>query len=284
MSLFSSLRRLLGNNPPVPVIPARPPEIPASDADMWGVTYEPRPVRSRDYTPPPAPKPKQGAEKAPALPSDDWRMTDADIAGIVVMIEYVDAAGQESRRRIRIDGIVRHPAKPMLISAFCFERMAKRSFRADRIKCYIDADGEVHEPSAYLHEILNVPADENAPQAPGVSHRQQCEAGWRILVDMAWADGSLDPREVEVIVDFIVTEALLKRIDADDADWTALRRFIGRQRPPEIDPDRWIERIDREDQPVQRRLIAAAKAVAAADGVIDPAEEELLDMIMDALD
>jgi len=291
MPMFEKLKSLFGNPPPPPVIEGREQFIPEADIEDhdappidFGKLVEVKFYSPRDREPEkPKAKPLESA-------ASDWETTDQDLHGIIVMIEYVDAKGQASQRRIRIEAIKRHPNKPMNLQAFCFERNARRTFKVERIKSVIDPDGVVHDPKDYFGVVLGVAADKAKPPpqgahgAAGVEQRRCCVHGWRGLVAMCWADGDMDSAEVDAIVDYIVEEAQHNGLSSNEHDVAAIRSFICRQTPPDADP--WDNLFEFEEAPrdVQRRLVNGARAVMEADGVIDPAEKELLDEIMMAFD
>lgn len=60
-----------------------------------------------------------------------------------ILIEYVDAEGEASRRAITVVGFTAKRHEPGFM-AYCYLRQAMRQFRFDRMTAVIDDDGEVH--------------------------------------------------------------------------------------------------------------------------------------------
>src|SRR5690606_19646165 len=105
-------------------------------------------VDSRPLGPPPV---------APSLPNEDVDEPGKQSLGFAegqsFAIEYVDAAGRPSSRRITVYDIQMTSSGVPCLYARCHERGAMRSFRVDRIKYCIDYDGEVFDDvPAFLHE------------------------------------------------------------------------------------------------------------------------------------
>ena len=100
-----------------------------------------------------------------ATRSDVITQSSSSLADLTCMISYVDAAGQESVRRISIKQIIRS-YRSVLLVAYCHERAALRHFRLDRIdNCWDCTTGEVInieelvalEPSAFQAEQPSSP-------------------------------------------------------------------------------------------------------------------------------
>jgi hypothetical protein len=75
-------------------------------------------------------------------------------------IEYVDAKGEATMREIDIYNADVSKDGDVVLTSFCSMRMAWRTFRADRVVSFIDADGVVHDDiSRYMRDTLGLPAD-----------------------------------------------------------------------------------------------------------------------------
>lgn len=103
------------------------------------------------------PKPRQVTlpERDEEEPEPETRVAEAE--GQTFMIEYRDAAGAASSRRISVYSIRSDGPKKLYLVARCHERKATRTFRADRITACIDLDGVVHDDVAgYLAETFGI--------------------------------------------------------------------------------------------------------------------------------
>lgn len=213
------------------------------------------------------------------------------------IIEYSDAAGQRTRRRITMlhvddNGQTRH------LQAFCHERKAPRCFRLDRITCIITQDGEVLDANAWFAEIL-AEADPTqvtgrAPQlrqaakatpllSPYTALRREITPALTVLIASARSDDILHPKEVDCILRFAEEESILLRdtgrlpgnSEADDFD--KLERTIRRLRPTREDLQNAFTALAALDLARLRHLAIALAATVAADGLVDDIEANLID-------
>lgn len=75
---------------------------------------------------------------------------------IDVAIDYRDAAGNDTRRAITINQVSADTEGTIYLEAYCHAHKAPRTFRGDRIKCFIDGDGVVTDPRDYLAGPLKI--------------------------------------------------------------------------------------------------------------------------------
>jgi len=220
------------------------------------------------------------------------------------MIEYTDAQGRFSRRRITMRH-VDDTGGTQFLYAFCHERNAMRSFRLDRISCLISQDGEVEEAAPWFAHILSIsdsarialrePFGGRAPQSasepairqPAVSPytalRREITPALTLLIAAARSDDFLHPREVDRILRYAEDEAVILR-DAGrlpgnpEADaYDKLERTIRRLRPTRDDLTGAFETLSALDLPRQRHLAHALAETAAADGHVDETEADLIE-------
>ena len=98
-------------------------------------------------------------ERPIAPTADDLRRIEADpkgkgapiyldsgerVGSFDILIEYVDAEGEATRRAITVVGFGSGQYAPGFM-AYCHLRKAMRIFRLDRVEAVIDDDGEIHE-------------------------------------------------------------------------------------------------------------------------------------------
>lgn len=220
-----------------------------------------------------------------------------------LMIEYRDARGQVTQRRITTRTVVEQDGVRYL-QAECHERHALRSFRLDRIVCFISQDGEVEDAQAWFAEILPISEvvldakrlvmfSGDGPNAPPrqakptistyTTLRRELAAPLTLLIASARSDEFLHPQEVRRILHFAEDEAALLRdagrlpgnLEADDFD--KLERTLRRLRPTREDVVAAIEGLLTLDLSRKRHLAHALAGTATADGRVDDIEQELLD-------
>ncbi len=223
------------------------------------------------------------------LPSDDAAELSGDELGWAegqsFMIEYTDAAGQSSRRRITVFQLQRGSDEIPLLLATCHEREATRSFRVDRIGCCIDLDGEVHENVAdFLADAFGMSDSWTRTSAIYKGRR------WDEIVAAIGADAVLlaamariDMRSVKAEKTVAMTNLhnRLERanITLDNDEQVRLERFVSRLRPDVEAIRRAIEEIgSRGAEEIKLALLASAR-VMTADGKRHPREVRLLNVM-----
>jgi predicted DNA-binding transcriptional regulator YafY len=85
----------------------------------------------------------------------------SEIAGVAFGIDYVDSAGQKSRRWVTARGF-----QEGLLWAYCWVRRDMRSFSLHRIEAIIDDAGEVRDPASVFPGIIAPRTTINAQYTP----------------------------------------------------------------------------------------------------------------------
>lgn len=220
---------------------------------------------------------------------------------IFAMIEYRDAEEQLTRRRVTLrtaedrDGI-------LYLLAYCHERQALRTFRADRVQCVISQDGEVESARHWLNEITSgltwETVDARAPQktkmpakaAPTSTYtalRRELSPALTVLIAAARSDDILHPREISSIMIYLENEAF----DLRDAgkipgnpnadDFAKMERTIRRLRPTKEDIAANAEAILGLPKPRLNKLAIALAKTAEADGFVDDVEQQMIEELRD---
>lgn len=222
-----------------------------------------------------------------------------DLWGASFCIEYEDANGNKSFRRILLCHLVRRKTGDVILSAHCLDRNAPRHFWFDRIISIVDEDGEAHHPVTFFENELSVDiksyltADSetdahrdtgsdtsDAPtEKPGVAQRNLCRDGLRFLVAISRSDGDYHPLEIAVILNFIVSESELAGITTNGDDEAALLAFLKRQRPDEKILRKCLSKFAEQSPETRKRLFLAAENVILADGKIRDSELSILQRI-----
>jgi hypothetical protein len=221
-----------------------------------------------------------------------------DLEDIYCAIEYVDAAGNWSRRRVNFRYAYQQRHN-WIFQAICHERKSIRAFRADRIKCVIDIAGEIHSAQEFFRPF-GVPihvfeptsgraGDESqskpernkiSSQAAGALQRSIVRDEVRILAALSRTDGRLDPNEVRAIIDYILSECDIRGIAYSEEDILGLKEYTLNLRPTADKVEESVVRVfmDRQDFDSRRsaRFRRAIRAVIDADSVIDPREFDFI--------
>jgi len=164
-----------------------------------------------------------GAVSAGDLPpEDDQNLTleptaeSYELEPVYTIIDYTDAKGDETRRRITLRSLARGPNGPIL-TAICHERHAVRHFRCNRIMGFIEDTGEVIPCTVFFRDTMLIDLSCLAPteaSGDGFSEqivdtgivarevRYQLNAPLIVLAAPARADNKFDPREADAIAGF----------------------------------------------------------------------------------
>jgi hypothetical protein len=276
--------------------------------------------RLNDATAAPMPMPQpvnRPALQAPAE-DDDIDMLTPDETGVIQLdevystIDYVDAKGNGSRRRITMRSITGGSHGPIL-KAICHERRALRAFRCDRIECFIDEDGIVTDCDEFFTDILrvdlsaftdpatkpNAKVEEHEPATiypfgkpgsdirydPVTDLRQKLSAPVSVLVAVARCDG-LHDTEVAAILNYIEDEAFAPDragqfvgLSAQDVD--SLEPTIRRMRPSRDSLKKRLDYLNHMTEPQLDRFHRAVRKVVHADGQITAEEIQAYSIIED---
>lgn len=264
--------------PPIPEQALAMEQAAAAMREMFSRTDAAPPRMSRNFSPRGMASPDGGDLRAvPIGPADD------DLCGTTFAIEYTDAGGRESTRRITLKKLRQTGDGRTYLVCLCHECGETRTFRFDRIRSVIDLDGVVHEPDTFFGVELRSPI---APmlfgtpsvysERPGMAQRRVARDGLRVLAALARSDGIMHPAEVEVIIDYIAERAARERLATGDEDRLALGAYLKRQRPGSDTLDECLARLARSPAEDQRLFLRSAIALAEADGQRDTAEVAML--------
>lgn len=235
-----------------------------------------------------------------------------ELDDVFTMIEYVDANLVTTRRRITMRKFSTSGA-PALV-AFCHERKAIRTFRLDRIRCFIAPDGEIIEPSDFWRSIDVTPPPFKKPRSaaelvaerpienrrqerdnlrefhrpdrsrPQLDVRHHVRHQVRILTALARADGHLHERESLMITDYALDEGERIGISLTPSEEAAFELYVRRLRPTREKLEESILRLcggadgsKGLDPAARDRFVAALQTVALADGVLDEAEAAFIE-------
>lgn len=220
-----------------------------------------------------------------------------DLRGISFAIEYTDAGGRETTRRITLHDLRQAADGRTYLQCFCHECREQRTFRFDRIRSIIDLDEVFHEPANFFQNELRTPIQLTSPvrptpsapretrpmslsstdfDNPGIAQRRVARDGARLLAALARSDGIMHAAEIEVIIDYIAECAGRHGIATEREDRLALAAYLKRQRPSADTLDECLARLARASAEEQRLFLRSAIALAEADGQRDTTEVTML--------
>lgn len=196
------------------------------------------------------------------------------LRGRLFIIDYVDAFGERSTRRIAPREIFDSRAMRYL-EAFCVSRNDLRRFRLDRIlSVSCDQTGEDLGKAAGLFKPMevDVPSVRNSTIA-AVRH------GLTILAALAWADGEVAQEEIAEM------EAFTRTVMASDSP-----RFLQQlvawacSRPPAPEAVREsLERLSSDFADLLPALLNTCGRLISADGDVGQAEIAWMDQMIEVL-
>lgn len=223
-------------------------------------------------------------------PQDDEADPDADPLGYAegqsFMIEYTDAKGQQSRRRITVYDIVAGRSGIPCLRARCHERSATRQFRVDRIQCCIDFDGEVHDDvPVFIAETFGMPiwaaqrraTDESEDRWTSIIAIIRNEAV--LLSALSRVDGTVKASEVDEAVAHLASIVERRNVFLTSNEVASIKTYIKRLRPSSEAISRALASMGSSSPDQVTRFLIAAKNVIEADGFRHPTEINLLDDI-----
>lgn len=191
-----------------------------------------------------------------------------DVIGNQFVIDYVDAKGQDSHRRILVEGVGYFGGNLALV-AYCFEREARRNFLAERIMSAMNAvTGEILEsPYAYFAELSS--------RSPTAEALERAAPGIHILTSLAICDGHFSSDEMQAVLRYVDGHATVP-----DIDWPVVEAFVTAAWPDLRMFDASVRRLKFQGTVAQRQILKAAKSLVIADGVMSREEAELMELLM----
>ncbi len=201
--------------------------------------------------------------------------------GVVVGIEYTDSNNTTTRRRISFSRV---NLVSNTIPAFCLERGAFRQFRADRIVCFFDLDGQIYDPDEFF-ALLGGP---NGPNIPTEEEQRPpiWETYWRRLVifsAMSHSDGLMREDEVEEICVAMLDHAERDGVMCKEPEIEAMRARIRRIKVDDGIVFKAAKGLSTQSKPVKLRIMKSLIRIMNADKLQHASEFELMLQIQKAL-
>ncbi len=253
---------------------------------------------------PPAPNKEFGPER------DDWQRdlpigalesVDADkdgipdaIAGICVWIDYVDASGAKSNRRVLVEKLYSE-GNFLYLAGFCLLRQEQRTFRADRIQDLRLPPSwrEVSDPVSFLMAYL--PAEKQIKKTNWQSFvedseryarlyetRKAANHGLRVLAFVARSDGSIADTERSVVYSYVRNAAALVGEELSDDDCKEIASDIETLFPTkrQVANSLNVIRLYHEQSEI---FMSSLKFMVRADGEINDREQSAVQMLVEIL-
>lgn len=208
--------------------------------------------------------------------------------GQTFMIEYTDAKGQASARRITVWSISAGSAGIPCLVARCHERKAQRNFRVDRIRAIIDLDGEVHDDVVtFLRERVGLTVSLAALAAARNSDDDRAWAEMRatarpaaiLLAGVSLSDGVKHPDEIEAAAEFCARLCERRGLAPTGTTLAAFRRYLKGLRPDREMMLAALDHLQAEQTDEIVNVLRAARDVIEADGTLHSSEIGMLDDI-----
>jgi len=193
---------------------------------------------------------------------------DVEVVGSQFIIDYVNAKGEESHRRIEVRSVELRVGDA-LIFAYCHERRALRAFLASRIvEAYNAVTGEVMvEPIAFFDGL--------AKGSPTLEAISRSAPGVQVLLCLSVCDGRFSDEEVAVILRYMewFTDS------PADVDWVLAERFVRAAWPDLGKFDKAIAKLCRQPVAEVERLLRWARKLVHADGRLGAEEMALVEVL-----
>lgn len=185
-------------------------------------------------------------------------------------ITYNDAKGQRSERRVTMKAIQKTYDDDYIITAYCHEKQAQRSFKLSRIDKLVDMEtGEIFsDPSKYFLDKFT-----DSPIGQITKSFQECEPEILILSFMARADGVLRKKEREIIATY------LQHKYNSTLDTQLLDDEIRRTYCESSDFRKSLKTISNKTELERTQILQYATDIANTDKKIDPIEAGIVELI-----
>jgi hypothetical protein len=236
------------------------------------------------------------------IPEESLKLIDEDhdgipdtIAGLCILIDYVDASGAASHRRVRVEKISEQ-GDVQYIAGFCFLRHERRTFRVDRIRALRLPPNwdEVSNPMEFLARYKGSPEksewqrkqEDYAQRAERYARlydaRKAASHGLRILAFVARSDGAIADQERNVVRDYICDISKLVDDPLDTADAFEIASDIDKLFPTKRQVANSLNAI-RLYQEQSQLFLNSIKRLVRADGTINEKEATAFELLVEIL-
>jgi len=193
------------------------------------------------------------------------------LVAIAMAIDYVDAEGQESRRRVTVHRVQEQP-NDLLLACYCHERRAPRHFKGSQIRAIFDPDtGQMVDERSAIAEHLSALRSllPGSVAFAGNEPAAAVRAAINVLLFLARCDGHEHPEETTVLLDFMDYHAAPPGLDT-----TAAEALLRRLHPDPILFENSLALLERKSPSMLTMVARSARRLVDADGRIVPEEVE----------
>lgn len=216
------------------------------------------------------------------------------IGGEMLVLDYRDAAGFDSRRRITVDSF-----DGTYIRAWCYERSAHRKFRVDRVVSLATIDGEVLEnlddilmdtnANALVRVIFGkMGAEEHEAWRAQLPNQISFNEHWLklmpqllLLIAVARSDGGTHVKENIAIVEYMKRSFDQSKHELTDRQAKIAARRIEGYFPEEFEIAAAVPALRGLTKAALKTFMACCKSVILADGKMAPEQIKFLKRLSD---
>jgi tellurite resistance protein len=236
------------------------------------------------------------------IPEEALKFINADhdgipdtIAGLCILIDYVDASGADSRRRVQVEKTYEQN-DIQYVAGFCFLRHERRTFRVDRIRALRLPPNwdEVNNPMEFLARYKG-PAEKPKLQREKEDYTQRAEKyarlydarkaashGLRILAFVARSDGAIADQERDVVRDYVCDVSKLVGDRLDGADAFEIASDIDKLFPTKRQVANSLNAI-RLYQEQSQLFLNSVKRLVRSDGTLNEKEATAFELLVEIL-
>ena len=212
------------------------------------------------------------------------------VGGETFVMEYRDAAGNESMRRITVNS-----TEDGYVNAWCHERDAYRTFRTDRVISLATLDGEVFDN---LDDMLGIDAGYRESFEPETlleqriyywrddPHTGQFYIAWDdilpeiiLLRAIARIDGKAHSKENLVLIDYVAKRFLEFKHELSEKQLAIMKRKVRSLYPEKYEVREAVPQLNSLTQNEIKSFLRCCKEIIAADGKIMKSEVTLFEKL-----
>ncbi len=206
------------------------------------------------------------------------------IEGIALGMEYADAAGEISARRLIAERVTPASGGFLYLEGWCLLRNDRRRFRSDRmLKLMIPPTWDpIADPTGFLREFALEPRPAQR-RSRTINPKVVCRDGLAVLLYVARSDSEVPPAaEREAINLYIAAACRRAGIPADDTTVAKIAAYADTLYPSARSMGRYLGRLER-DPGALDILVPCLDSLVRADGVYSAHEQQAVATLLKAI-
>lgn len=231
---------------------------------------------------PPSDTPEE--QQHPLYPRDrDGDGVPDAIEGIALGLEYVDAVGEISVRRVIAARVTPTSGRFLYLDGWCLLRNGWRRFRSDRmLKLMIPPTwDQIADPTAFLREYVPEPPTERHSQR--INPKMICRDGLAVLLYVARSDSAVLPAaEREAINLYIAVACQRAGVPADDDTVGRIAAYADTLYPSARSMGLYLGRLEC-DSGALDILVPCLGSLVKADGIYSEQEQQAVATLLNAI-